>query len=165
MKSLLDINWDIVEDLNKAAREASDSGHYLESAIIIFQRLEILLRIILFSSAVKKRFSDFVLKRVEDEKNFFQLVLYLDFVEPDNNLSERLLKLNDKRNSIMHRLFQSFESYDSVKNDLKEFCLEGLVLNNRLSKILDRKNVIRLVNTKKRTLKENISNEDRRNKG
>lgn len=157
--SLLDINWNIVKDLNDAAREASDSGHYLQSAIIVFQRLEILLRIIIFSSAVKKRLSDLVLKQVEHEKNFFQLVLYLDFVEPGNNLSEGLLKLSNKRNSIMHRLFHSFESYDSVKNDLKDFCLEGLVLNNRLSKILDKKNVIRLVKVKKQALEENTSKE------
>jgi len=150
----------MVKDLNDAAREASESGHYLQSAIIIFQRLEILLRIILFSSAVKKRLSDFALKQIEYEKNFFQLVLYLEFIEPDNNLSEKLLKLNDKRNSIMHRLFQSFESYDSVKSDLKDFCLEGLVLNNRLSKILDKKKVIRLVNIKKQGVKEKTMKEN-----
>ena len=112
---------------------------------------------------MKKHLPDFVLKQVENEKNFFQMVLYLGFVEPDNNLSERLLKLNDRRNSIMHRLFHSFESYDSVKNDLKDFCLEGSVLNNRVSKMLDKRKVIHLVNVKKQTLKENTSKEDKGN--
>jgi len=52
---------------------------------------------------------------------------------------------------------------DSVKNDLKDFCLEGLVLNNRVSKMLDKKKVIHLVNVKKQTLKENTSKEDKGN--
>ena len=72
----------------------------------------------------------------DDERSFSRLVLYLDLIEPRNGLSKKLLDLNRKRNLIVHRLFYAFDSYESLGDEVKAFCLEGAKLNEELRRFL-----------------------------
>ena len=72
----------------------------------------------------------------DDERSFSRLVLYLDLIKPDNGLSEKLLDLNKQRNTIVHRLFYEFESFDSLRDQLEEFCRKGVRLNKELRDFL-----------------------------
>ncbi len=118
--------------LHGAAIKAFDNGHYLESAIIYFQLVEFSLRLAIHLLSIRMGLSESVMKRMEDEQSFYRLVLYLDLIKPDNNLSKRLLDFNGLRNDFMHELFYSFKSFDSLKKNLIEFCLEGKELTHHL---------------------------------
>lgn len=128
-KKLESANVEIMEQLRKAVNDATDRGDYLPAAIYIFQMLEGTLRMHINWLAREKNVSEENIKRIsEDEIVFPRLVLYFDVLRPDNGLSERLLNLNKKRNSIIHRLFFDFESLDSLKEFLEGFCQEGIEL-------------------------------------
>ena len=111
-------------DLHLSAIEAFNDQHYLESGIIYFQLVEVSLRLAIHHLARKQKASESAIERIEKEQSFYQLILFLDLMKPDNGLSGKLIDFNKHRNSFMHNLlFQ--KSADSLKEDLKTFCLEG----------------------------------------
>ncbi len=130
-------NFNIIDDLKQASLDAFGNQHYLESAIIIFQTIEFLLRMAVKGSGRGHGVSEENIKTCsDDERSFSRLVLYLDLIKPDNGLSEKLLDLNKQRNSIVHRLFYEFDSFDSLKDQVEEFCLKGARLNEELRDFL-----------------------------
>lgn len=70
-------NIEIVKNLNDAALEAFKKGDYFQSAIINFQRVEILLRLVVHIFARKNGSPKDVIEKIESEKSFFNLVVFL----------------------------------------------------------------------------------------
>ena len=110
-------NLDIIEDLEKSVLDSLEQGHYLQSAIIIFQTVEHLLRIAIRGYGKGHGISEDSLKKAADEEiSFYRLVLHLDLIYPENGLSRRLLQFNKERNRIIHSLF-----VDPVKSAFQSF--------------------------------------------
>jgi transcriptional regulator with XRE-family HTH domain len=125
----------LLGDIEQASREAFDKGHYIQSALILFQAIETLLRIVIKTYGQKKGISDLALTEAADrEQSFLRLTLHLDLVYPENSFSESLRQLNRRRNDTMHRLFFEFESRDEMEGKLKEFCLEARLLRDTLAR-------------------------------
>jgi len=118
-------------DLHIAAIDAFEDQHYLESGVIYFQLVEVALRVAIHFLARKQKASESAIERIEKEQSFYQLILFLDLIKPDNGLSEKLMDFNKHRNSFMHSLFFR-KSPDSLEEDLKAFCLEGKDLFDEL---------------------------------
>ena len=130
-------NLNIIDGLKQASLDAFKDQHYLESSIIIFQTIEFLLRLAIKGYGRPHGVSDENIKKCsDDEISFSQLVLYLDLIKPENGLGEKLLDLNKERNAIVHRLFYEFDSFDSLQDQVKEFCLKGVRLNKELREFL-----------------------------
>lgn len=122
-----------MEELRKVANNSFNQGDYLQSALVIIQMVEGLLRMEINWFALINNIPERVIKRASvEEQSFYRLVVYLDLVKPDNDLSERLIKFNSDRNKIIHRLFYEFESFASLKKHLVKFCKEGLNLFHNL---------------------------------
>jgi hypothetical protein len=126
-------NADIVKTLNDSALEAFKKGDYFQSAIINFQRVEILLRLVVHIFARNNGAAKDIIEKIEDEKHFFNLVIFLGLVKPDNGITERLFSFNTKRNDFMHKLFYVGEPINSLKKELKDFSIEGVELSLTLS--------------------------------
>lgn len=118
-------------DLHGSAIKAFNDQHYLESGIIYFQLVEVTLRLVIHLLARKHEASESAIERIEKEQGFYQLILFLDLIKPDNGVSGRLVDFNKHRNSFIHNLFFR-KSTDSLGEDLKAFCLEGKDLLDRL---------------------------------
>ncbi len=98
-------NTDIVTNLNNSALEAFKKGDYFQSAIINFQRVEILLRLVVHIFARNNGVAKDIIEKIENEKHFFNLVIFFGLVKPDNDISKRLFNFNKKRNDSIHKLF------------------------------------------------------------
>lgn len=110
----------IFEELTKHADEAFGNGHYLESAIIVFQLVEYFLRLTIQILAKQKNCSENILEKTRLERSFFKMVIFLGLVKSDNVICEKLFNLNNKRNQFVHKLFEQ-ESVESIKIDLIDF--------------------------------------------
>jgi hypothetical protein len=134
-------NIDYSLGLQERALQSLGAGHHLEASIIIFQLVEIFLRLAIRGFGAGSQVRDNTLtKCAEEETSFYRLTLYLDLVLPINNVSEELRDLNKERNRIMHKLFFEFIDTASLNEALKEFCLKGVNLQNRLRSLLLGKN-------------------------
>jgi len=130
-------NFEIIEDLKNSSLDSFKQKHYLQSAIIIFQTVENLLRIAIRGFGKGHGISDDSLKKAADEEiSFYRLVLHFDLINPENGLSKRLLKFNKERNRIMHSLFVDYESMTDLEESLQEFCMDGIKLNQDIRKLL-----------------------------
>ncbi len=92
----------IIQDNEKAAREAFDRGDYLQAFLLIHTLLDSLLRLFL--------------KETEEEIKFSMLVRkYEQFLEDQNysvkTLVKELTELNRRRNRIIHQLWRKGYSY------------------------------------------------------
>lgn len=126
-------NTDIVKSLNDSALEAFKKGDYFQSAIINFQRVEILLRLVVHISARNNGSTMDIIEKIENEKHFFNLVIFLGLVKPDNGISRRLFDFSRRRNDFMHNLFYAGKHINSLKKELKNFSYEGVELSRILS--------------------------------
>ncbi len=125
----------LLGDIEQASREAFEKGHYIQSALIWFQAIETLLRIVIKTCGQRRNISDLALTEAADrEQSFLRLTLHLDLVYPENTFSENLRQLNRRRNETMHRLFFEFESRREMEDKLKEFCLEARLLRDTLAR-------------------------------
>ncbi len=130
-------NIDIIDELKKASLDAFEHDHFLQSAIILFQLVEGLLRIAISGFGRNHGVSEENLKKAaNNEQSFARLVLYLDLIYPENGLGNRLLNFNNKRNLIMHKIFYKFHSMDTLRNEVKDFICEAVKLNGELQKLL-----------------------------
>jgi hypothetical protein len=123
-------------ELRNRADQAFNDRHYLESAIIYFQAVEISLRIALILLATIKGLSKQVHKKIETEQSFSQLVLYLEILEPKNHLYAQLIGFDNRRNNFIHKLYTS-RSLSSFDQDLRDFCLEGRLLIRHLLSLVN----------------------------
>lgn len=128
----------IIGGLTKTAEESFRDGHYLESAIILFQLVEYFLRFIIDFFGEINHLDKDILKKIANEQRFFNLVIFLGMVKPDNGVSERLFKLNRTRNEIVHRLFK-FKSIEALKDELISFHGECLNLMEKLRSLIPTK--------------------------
>jgi hypothetical protein len=128
----------IFDELTKYADEAFENGHYLESAIIVFQLVEYFLRLTIHILAKQKNCSEKILEKTRLERSFFKLVIFLGLVKSDNGISERLFNLNNRRNQFMHKLFEQ-ESVESIKTDLIDFYKESLESIEGLKSLIPKK--------------------------
>lgn len=126
-------NIGIVKNLNDSALEAFNKGDYFQSAIINFQRVEILLRLVVHILARNNGSSKDIIEKIEKGKSVFNLVIFLGLVKPDNGISKRLFNFNNKRNSLMHKLFYVGRPIHSLKRELKDLSIEGVELSRTLS--------------------------------
>lgn len=130
-------NMGIVEDLNKTALDAFGAGNYFQSAIINFQRLDFMLRLVSTVFAREIGVVPRAISEIDEEKSFKNIVVFFSFVKPKNDLSERLFELNRKRNSFIHKIFIDFEDVESLNKELKEFSFETIELIRNLSKLFE----------------------------
>lgn len=131
------INFNIINSLKDRSLKAWKEGFALESAIIVFQTVERLLRIAISGYAKGRKVKeDIITKCAENEQSFVKLISYYELLNPKNSLTEKLQKFNDKRNSIMHKIFIDFESIDHLQKELENFVLEGAKINEALRKEL-----------------------------
>ena len=130
-------NLSIIEDLKNASLESFKQGHYLQSGIIIFQIVESLLRIAIRAYGRGNNIDEESLqKAADDEISFARLVLHFNLIYPENKIGKKLTEFNNTRNRIIHRLFIDFESMNSLEECLKDFCMEGIKLNQLITKLL-----------------------------
>lgn len=130
-------NTDYTLELQARALESLKAGHHLEASIIIFQIVEIFLRISIRGFGAKVGVCDTTLtKCAEEEISFSRLTRHLDLILPTNDVSEELRNLNKERNRIMHKLFFEFTDVNSLDEALKAFCLKGVELQNKLKILL-----------------------------
>ena len=133
--------------LNKKAKDTFEKGHYLESAIILFQNIENALHLIVLVSAMHKGLSISTMGRLlEKDNRFVRLVDYFSLFRPENppdRFPKKLKKFNEKRNSVIHGLF--FKKYDSLNKELKDICEEGFRIRFRLDEIM--KEIIKNLST------------------
>jgi len=123
-------NIDIIDDLKKCSLDALRDGYYIESSIIIFQAVEQLLRILISGIAKAKNVKEDITNRCYiEEQSFSRLITYYELLDPNNELTDRLKKLNQNRNSMIHRIFYDFESLTCLKDELREFIKEAVKLN------------------------------------
>ena len=124
--------------LNKKAKDTFEKGHYLESAIILFQNIENALHLIVLVSAMYKGLSISKMGRIlEKDSRFVRLVDYFSLFRPENpsdRFPKKLKKFNEKRNSVIHGLF--FKKYDSLNKELKDICEEGFRIRSRFDEIM-----------------------------
>lgn len=134
-------NIDYTLELQARALESLKAGHHLEASIIIFQLVEIFLRIAIrgFGAGAGVRDSTLT-KCAEEEISFYRLTLYLDLILPANDVSGELRGLSKERNRIMHKLFFEFTEIISLNEALEAFCLKGVNLQNKLRSLLLREN-------------------------
>jgi hypothetical protein len=130
------LNLGIVEDLQIAKLESIKSGHLLQSAIISFQEIEVLLRIAIDAFRKKINLSQLTIKSIEEEQSFLKLVVYFDLIKPNTSISDKLFDFNTRRNAFMHKIFYGHETILSLKRELKNFCSKSLELNRDISKLL-----------------------------
>lgn len=129
----------LLSDMEQASLEAYTKGHYIQSALILFQAIETLLRIVIRTHGQAQEIPDKVLLEAADkEQSFLRLTLHLDLVFPKNEYSEKLRVLNRMRNDTMHRLFFEFESRDEMEERLQAFCQEARDLRDSLSEEVHR---------------------------
>jgi hypothetical protein len=127
----------VIESLKHAALKAVKSGHTVESAIVIFQMVEGLLRIAINAFARDRHVPEtMVAKCADEEQSFPRLVAYLTLLVPDSAPTEALLSLNTRRNKIVHRIYYDFESLESLRQELDSFCREAIQMNNTLQQLL-----------------------------
>jgi len=117
------------EELNKAAMKAHEAGNYLEAGIINFQRTEALLRITILAYAYHRRISPSTIKAIKEEQSFYSLVIFYSLLNPKNNISEKLFALNQKRNSLVHKIFLNYKSPKSLEDELKNFSSEAIAIS------------------------------------
>ena len=130
-----DSKQSLLGDIERASSEAFEKGHYIQSALILFQAIETLLRIVIKTCGQRRKISDQALTEAADrEQSFLRLTLHLDLVYPENTFSENLRQLNRRRNDTMHRLFFEFESRLEMEEKLKEFCIEARLLRDTLAR-------------------------------
>ena len=130
-------NIDYGSELQARALDSIKTGHCLEASIIIFQLLEIFLRIAIRGFGAGSGVCDSTLaKCAEEENSFYRLTLYLDLILPANEISEELRDLSKERNRIMHKLFFEFNEVSSLNEALKAFCLKGVNLHNKIILLL-----------------------------
>jgi len=123
--------------LQDRALESLKAGHHLEAAIIIFQLVEIFLRIAIKGFGAGAGVKDSSIKQCsEDEISFYKLTIYFDLIFPENEVCEELRELNNTRNHLMHKLFFEFKEIKSLDASLKEFCIKGVKLQNKLRNLL-----------------------------
>lgn len=126
---------DLMGDIERASQEAYRKGHFIQSALILFQALETLLRIYIKTHGQRRGVHESVLAEAADkEQSFLRLTLHLDLIHPENGYSNDLRRLNRRRNDTMHRLFYEYESRDEMEEKLREFCLEAQTLRDGLAK-------------------------------
>jgi hypothetical protein len=123
-------------DLHGAAIRAFNNQHYLESGVIYHQLVEIVIRLAIHLLAIRAGLSESVIRRMEKEQSFYQLILFLDLIKPNNSLSGRLQNFNKHRNDFMHNLF-SFNSIKSLETVFRTFCLEGKDLTHHLLNLVN----------------------------
>ena len=93
-----EINLAIIETLKEEALKAGEEGRYLEAGIILFQTVEILLRLVIKVYGRGNSVPELSLTRASDaEQSFSRLVMHLDLVYPGNELAERLRALNEDK--------------------------------------------------------------------
>lgn len=127
----------MIEFLHKASLDAFKHEHYLQSAVILFQTTEFLLRILISGMARGKGVGEKIRKEISDEeKSFHKLVLYLNLLEPKNALLGRLYSYGKRRNKIIHDLLEGFKTVSQYEKALREFCLEGIRLNDDLKSMM-----------------------------
>lgn len=127
----------MIGELKEASLDAFKHKHYLQSAVIIFQTVDILLRIMISGIARSKGIDENIRKEIaEKEMSFYRLVLYLNLLDPANELLEKLSSFNKTRNDIMHKLFLEFEDITKYEKALQDFCMEGIYLNEQLRKMM-----------------------------
>lgn len=127
----------MMEELKAASLDAFEHKHYIQSAVIIFQTVEWLLRIMISATARSKDIDKDIQKKIaEKETSFDRLVLYLNLLDPANELLEKLRSFNKTRNNIMHKLFLKFEDTAEYEKTLQDFCMEGVHLNKQLRKMM-----------------------------
>lgn len=127
----------MIGELKEASSDAFKHKHYLQSAVIIFQTVDILLRIMISGIARSKGSDENIRKEIaEKETSFYRLVLYLNLLDPANELLEKLSSFNKTRNDIMHKLFLEFEDITKYEKALQDFCMEGIYLNEQLRKMM-----------------------------
>lgn len=129
-------NIDTVKNLNDSVLEAFKKGDYFQSAIINFQRVESLLRLAVHIFARNNGSSKDIIEKIENEKSFFNLVIFLGLVKPGNGISKSLFNFNKERNDFMHKLFYVGKPINSLKKDLKGFSIKGAELSRKLSIII-----------------------------
>jgi hypothetical protein len=133
------INFKLMEQiqLREVIDKAFSSGKYLGFAVIQFQKVDWLLRLSI-AALMPPDCPEQIVKRVlEQEDRFSRLINYFDLLKPDNGFSDRLLDFNNRRNNIIHKLLYAFESYDTLQDELKKFCEDGIRLFEDLSNFLD----------------------------
>jgi hypothetical protein len=127
----------LIDQLKQSSLLAFEQGHYFQSGIILFQTVEILLRICVSAYGRSHGVTESVLREcVDNEISFRRLTLYFDLIYPKNGLGERLRKLNTSRNAFMHEAFYQSTSMDSLNKRLEEFCKETVDLNTELQKLI-----------------------------
>lgn len=129
------VTFSIMGELIKSADKAFESGHYLESSIIMFQLVEYFQRLVLDCFAKTNRLSEDVIEKLKGERRFFNMVVFLGLVKPNNAISQRLFKFNAKRNDIVHDIFK-FKTMESLNDELRAFYEEGLELIEGLRSLI-----------------------------
>lgn len=130
------VTFSIMGELIKNAHKAFESGHYLESSIIMFQLVEYFLRLVLDSLAKKNRLSEDVIKKLKSKWSFYNMAVFFSgLIKPNNAIPERLFKFNSRRNDIVHDIFK-FKTIESLNNELKAFYGEGLELIEGLTSLI-----------------------------
>jgi hypothetical protein len=133
----LKYNSALIDQLKESALSSFRQGHYFQSGIILFQTVEVLLRICVSGLGRTHGVAASVLKEcASDEISFRRLTLYLDLVSPQNGLGDRLRQLNTKRNAFVHEAFYQSESIDALNTRLEQFCVECVDLNAELRKLI-----------------------------
>lgn len=124
-----------LSDMESISREAFEKGHYIQCALILFQAIETLLRVLLKTKGQLAGIPEATLTEAADrEPSFLRLTLHLDLLVPDNGFSDDLRRLNRRRNDAMHRLFFEFESRAEMESKLRKFCQEARRLRDAMSR-------------------------------
>ncbi len=128
-----ELNTSQINNLIERSIIASKDGYFLESAIISFQVVEQRLRLVIAVRAtllnVRKNIVDGCAYK---EQSFPRLINYYGLLNPNNDLTQKLQKLNTKRNSLIHKIFYAFESKKQLEKELVNFIEEATKLNNFL---------------------------------
>lgn len=132
------INPNIINDLllEDGIDRTFGGGGRLGSVIIMFQMIDLLLRLNILLSVCPTD-SSIVSKILDQIDRFPRLVECFSFIRYDADLQKRLLKFNEKRNRIIHKLFY-VKSVESLKGDIKQFCDEGEALGDILRRFLQK---------------------------
>ena len=127
------VNTELIEHIKERSIAALQDEAYIETAVIMFQINEQLLRICIEALATKHGVSE---KKVDEcawiEISIPNLLKYLDLLDPDNQISDKFATYNKARNKIMHKLFHSFTSIEEYQERLKEFCRKSIAIHDEL---------------------------------
>ncbi len=124
----------LMGDMERASLDAFGKGHYIQCALILFQAIETLIRVLINTYAERLGVSESAIREAAaKEQSFLRLTLHLDLVFPGNGLTKELRRLNRTRNDTMHRLFYEFETRREMEEKLRAFCQEALVIRDRLA--------------------------------